>query len=591
MTKIKQDSHTVNASYRRLRRTYWIAVVIIASSILLSFFLLNRAFLKQKDDAAIINIAGRQRMLSQKLTKEIYLISQGNSKYIGNLETSTSLWVDSHRYLKDGPEGKENIAAVQGLFQELEPHFLFLQETSDLVIKGNALDQEKITQLLSESELFLTTMDAIVSEYEKESQNKLRDLERIEFYLSLLGILVLLGEVLFLFWPTSKVMKNSIIQLQESADAYREKAQQNEELLRKTEQNYKELQLLYYAIDQTTLFASLNLHGDLLYLSDKFSKLINRQGEYRGKRFYEWITEKESEQEYIETVLMMPRSEMWVGEVPITQSSGDKVWLEMSIIPINRDGLKQSRLVLCNDLTLRKEAQLRVEQLIDEKYQSKMVEQNEIASQVVIGQEEERKRIAKDIHDGIGQMLTALKFNVESLNPSEYNQEEEKIKTIKKLSSELIKGVRMATFNLTPPELSDYGIVTGLRKLAEGLTGLSGQDIILINKSDFDQRFDFNVEINVYRIVQEAVNNAIKYGKADSILVTIFHKEKLLSITVDDNGRGFDMNKFHNPSKRKDGSGMGFSFMKERAKYINAKFYVQSEIDAGTKVTINLPLK
>ncbi len=206
---------------------------------------------------------------------------------------------------------------------------------------------------------------------------------------------------------------------------------------------------------------------------------------------------------------------------------------------------------------------------------------------MIIIQEEERKRIAKDIHDGIGQMLTALKFNIESIDLDNVEKTGEKISYLKDLTSDLIKGVRTATFNLTPPELSDHGIFPALHKMTVELSKLTGKTILFENKTDEHIRFDSLAETNMYRVTQEAVNNAIKYAQANYILVTINFKDDILSIVIDDDGKGFDASILDKVPKNNSEGGMGLFFMKERISYINGRLFINSEEGKGTRVTIN----
>jgi signal transduction histidine kinase len=248
---------------------------------------------------------------------------------------------------------------------------------------------------------------------------------------------------------------------------------------------------------------------------------------------------------------------------------------------------QQSILILCSDITERKQNQSKVEQLTQQNFEERILQKKVQASQIVEGQEEERKRIAKDIHDGIGQMLTALKFNIESIDIENKEKSIEKIAYLKDLTSDLIKGVRTATFNLTPPELSDHGIFPALHKMTVELSKLTGRTILYENKSEENIRFDSLAETNIYRITQEAVNNAIKYAQANYILVTINFKDDTLSIVIDDDGKGFDAAILDEVPKNNSEGGMGLFFMKERISYINGRLFINSELGKGTRVTIN----
>jgi signal transduction histidine kinase len=185
-------------------------------------------------------------------------------------------------------------------------------------------------------------------------------------------------------------------------------------------------------------------------------------------------------------------------------------------------------------------------------------------------------------------MLTGLKFSLESINLDDKEKSAQKIEYLKKLSLDIIKGVRTATFNLMPPELSDHGIVSSIAKLTLELAKLTGKNVQFYNKTDFDQRLDSLIEINIYRLTQEAINNAIKYAESSHIIVQLSHSNKILSITVDDNGKGFDVATVE--KKRNSESGMGLLFMKERIQYINGRAFINSIPGEGTRITFNIPI-
>ncbi|WP_257212946.1 sensor histidine kinase [Maribacter sp. 4U21] len=271
----------------------------------------------------------------------------------------------------------------------------------------------------------------------------------------------------------------------------------------------------------------------------------------------------------------------------LTTLDGKRIWFDMSIIPMHQASRQQSILILCSDITQRKQNALKLEQLTQDNFEERMLQKKRQASQIVECQEEERKRIAKDIHDGIGQMLTALRFNIESIDLANKEKSVEKISYLKDLTADLIKGVRTATFNLTPPELSDHGIFPALQKMTVELSKLTGKTILFENKSDTNIRLDSLAETNIYRVTQEAVNNAIKYAQANYILVTINFKEAILSIVIDDDGKGFNTNILNDVPKNNSEGGMGLFFMKEHISYINGRLFIHSEPGKGTRVTIN----
>jgi len=366
-----------------------------------------------------------------------------------------------------------------------------------------------------------------------------------------------------------------------------ESTKEIKKLFQEKEKSLQELQELNFVIDNAALFASAKQDGHVVFISKKFKELLGRNDSDLNKPLYEILTTDEGQQQYLMEVLKSNRKNIRTEEIKVKTTKGESLWLDMSIIPMHQSSAKQSILILCSDITERKKNQLKVAQLTKENYEETMRQKQLQASQIVEGQEEERKRIAKDIHDGIGQMLTALKFNIESINLSNLEKTAEKIEYIKALSSDLIKGVRTATFNLTPPELSDHGIFPAIQKMTNELSKLTGKNILFENKTEENIRFNSLAETNIYRVVQEAVNNAIKYAEANFILVTLNFNDDILSAVIDDDGKGFDDSILGKVPKNNSDGGMGLFFMKERMNYINGRLFINSIKGKGTRVTIN----
>jgi two-component system sensor histidine kinase DegS len=325
----------------------------------------------------------------------------------------------------------------------------------------------------------------------------------------------------------------------------------------------------------------------VLYMSKKFSNLLGLdKKEIRGS-IEHLLTQKEGQQQNLKDLFQSTRQKMWVGEVELTTKENKKLWLEITLIPTNQGQGKQSLFLLGNNVTKRKEIQDEIDRVQQIDYENLVQLQKDQASQIVEAQEEERKRIAKDIHDGIGQILTALKFSVESINLENRENSAKKLQDLKVVFSQLIKDVRAVTFSLTPPELSDHGIAPALKKMTEEISKLSGKNIFFENKTDFQKRFDSLTETNLYRVAQEAVNNSLKYANSTFVLVSVSHTKDLLSIVIDDNGAGFDVDAVENSEK---GLGMGLFFMKERVNYVDGRLFVNSTKGEGTRITINIPL-
>jgi len=580
------------------------ALLLIAASIVIAQILIQKHLDSQLNDSRIINIAGRQRMLSQKLVKEsLYLINASPSEQLKTVETiseSNQTFLKSHQNLQDEFNELGNLTQnnpeLKTLFNEIDGYHQKIVQSCKGIVKlqiDNSLSnqdslQKYILVLKSAEEPFLNKMNEIVFKYDEVSQQKVKALKQKEYILLIISLLILLFEIMFLFKPISIHIKKVIGDLIVTKKEAQEKAQKIEELYVAKEASLQELKGLNYALDNAALFVSVAQDGSVVHMSKKFKSLLGIETSTDEKAYLEELLLLEGgEHQAIKELLKGKRRSIWVGELEVSTKQEQNIWLEMSIIPMNQLRSNQRVLILCTDITKRKESQNEIDLLNEERFTEQVNQQKIQASQIVEAQEEERKRIAKDIHDGIGQMLTALKFNIESINAENVEGTAIKVEKLKELLGSLIKEVRAVTFNLTPPELIDYGIVPTIQKLAERLTSFTGKKIFFENKTDFKGRFDSLVETNLYRVVQEAVNNALKYSEANYILVSISHSEQVLSIVIDDDGKGFDAEKL---MSEKSEAGMGLFFMKERINYINGRIFINSSKNNGTRITININL-
>jgi two-component system, NarL family, sensor histidine kinase DegS len=220
------------------------------------------------------------------------------------------------------------------------------------------------------------------------------------------------------------------------------------------------------------------------------------------------------------------------------------------------------------------------------RHQQQLNEQIVRMAALMQGQEDERKRLSYDLHDGIGQMLTGQKLLVEHLRSVHLLPEKERqtYASLKDLILKTIQEVRNVSNNLMPPVLSDFGLEPALRQLVEQQsrqTGLAMQ----VHAKQADTRLDKAIEIGVYRIAQEALNNAIKHAKANEIDIDLRLNDNRLLLVVSDDGQGLT-----NAATKGILNGHGLHNMRERARLLNGVFRLASEPNEGTRVTVTIPL-
>jgi two-component system, NarL family, sensor histidine kinase DegS len=593
-----------NLNFKKLKQMYLFALVTIAITILLSQLLIQHNINSQLNDSRLINISGKQRMLSQKLAKEILILNaasatSNNQEAISNIKNTLRLWKFTHLALEKGNDSlnfpDEKSTQLLALYKDIKPNIDNIDKATNqylhnrIITVSDSINQKEVQTVLDNVAEFLTKMNRIVGQYEHEALEKVTRQRNIEYGILSFTLLVLLIEFLFIFKPTNKKIEQLITQLLISERRAIKLARDTEAISIIKENSVKELKSLNYAMENTLLYCRISPQGKIIHMGEKFSKLLQYNPSFdTDKSFAKAITTIEKEQLEIDQIIGDKQRSGWQGELNTTDRNGDTLWLDMSMIPVRIRKEESELLVICFNITVRKNAELEVERLNRENIIERINQQKVISSKIVENQENEQNRIAREIHDGIGQMLTGLKFSLESINLDDKEKSAQKIEYLKKLSLDIIKGVRTATFNLMPPELSDHGIVSSIAKLTLELAKLTSKNVQFYNKTDFDQRLDSLIEINIYRLTQEAINNAIKYAESSHIIVQLSHSNKILSITVDDNGKGFDITTVE--KKRNSESGMGLLFMKERVQYINGRVFINSIPGEGTRITFNIPI-
>ncbi|NJD23006.1 MAG: PAS domain S-box protein [Melioribacter sp.] len=206
--------------------------------------------------------------------------------------------------------------------------------------------------------------------------------------------------------------------------------------------------------------------------------------------------------------------------------------------------------------------------------------------------EEERLRISRELHDDVCQRLTGLKFQ---MNFFEDNLQEKKkingakLRTVKKEIDNLIKEVRGISYNLRPPALDHFGLVTALRLLCTESKKIYPGKINFVSDIPTFRHYDPNIEIALYRIGQEALTNCIKHSRAKEVTLKISEVEDEIQFRIEDDGLGFDINIYYDRSKP-ESLHFGLINMRERAEQLGGNFSIESGRGKGTCVAISIPI-
>ncbi|SDK22258.1 sensor histidine kinase [Natronincola ferrireducens] len=212
-----------------------------------------------------------------------------------------------------------------------------------------------------------------------------------------------------------------------------------------------------------------------------------------------------------------------------------------------------------------------------------------LGRKIIHAQEEERRRVARDIHDGPAQSLANLVIKAEvceKLMGVDIDKSKEEIQELKKCIRESIKDIRKIIYNLRPMSLDDVGLVPTLQRYIEKFqaeTSIS-IDFIILSQVALE---DSVKSLSIFRIIQEALNNVRKHARAHTVKIRIEMNTKNICINIIDDGIGFDVEK----AKLQQGEydSFGLLNMKERVDLLNGDLQIKSEINEGTKITVNIP--
>lgn len=210
---------------------------------------------------------------------------------------------------------------------------------------------------------------------------------------------------------------------------------------------------------------------------------------------------------------------------------------------------------------------------------------------IILAQEDERKRIAREIHDGLAQTMANVVLRTEiterMLNRQEIDSVKEELRDLKGQLRSGLEEVRKIIFNLRPMALDDLGLVPTLRKFIQDF-----EDKTRI-RTKFELygrecRLPSGMEVAIYRLVQEAFSNVFKHANASYVTLDVTFQAKMVKITIQDNGSGFDVGAVE--AKLGKGVNFGMIGMQERVELLEGRMDIDSQLGAGTKISMLIPI-
>ncbi|MDZ7715182.1 MAG: PAS domain S-box protein [Balneolaceae bacterium] len=249
------------------------------------------------------------------------------------------------------------------------------------------------------------------------------------------------------------------------------------------------------------------------------------------------------------------------------KKDGTLINVEVSAANVQYQG-NTYRLVLANDITERKHIQ------------------EKIIQSVIEGEDRERKRIAHELHDGLGQYLVAANMNFESVK-DEISQlrekREEQFKTGLSLLKNAISETRSISYNLMPKAIADFGLYTALENLIQDYRKSTDINFEL-HCNHKDLQLTEKAETNIYRILQESISNTVQHADCDNLSITLEKENDTLHIVITDDGKGTQLNQQH------EEQGLGLRSIKTRVTNLNGKLNISSKPGKGMKISIEIPV-
>lgn len=326
------------------------------------------------------------------------------------------------------------------------------------------------------------------------------------------------------------------------------------------------------------------------YISDRFYEFTGAPpGSAVGFGWWDYVHPDDRERSQQRWLACVQSGENYEVEYRLRGKDEDYRWFRARAVPIRTHTEKAVRWYgTCSDIhdskvleqSIREDA-VQLEKMVDRRTD----ELRRLSGRLMSAQDQERRRIARDLHDGLGQELAVAKMTLDTMLLGQSSEPKEAVAQASNMIDRAIQQVRTLSHLLHPPLLDEVGLLSALEWYAEGLTKRSGIETLLDVQPPNFPRLAPEVETAVFRIVQEALTNVFRHSEARKVSISLRQKDASIVVTVLDDGKGIDEQV---AEMRPERVGVGIGGMKQRAREFGGELRL-TNVDPGTLLELIIP--
>ena len=336
-----------------------------------------------------------------------------------------------------------------------------------------------------------------------------------------------------------------------------------------------------------TGFISLDNEGVIVESNQAASEMLGIPGDSLKHRKFSRLIHSMDHQKYFEFLSELNKIPPGKarGTLRLLRDSAEPFYVHIEMAPLKNDrGEIQGRLVAFIDISPRRRAEEALQEACGQLEESRR-EFKGLSARLLSVQEEERRRLARELHDSLGQTLAAMKFSIENaIGKNRMQDPDEAFRLLGRLIptiQDAIVEVRNIYTGLRPTILDDLGIIATIewfcREFRAVFPNLHVETVTMIDEEDVPEA----LKIVIFRIIQEALGNAARHSRAERVDLSLVRGQRGIDLTIEDNGIGFDVKAL---AQDKEPKGMGLTGMKERAELSGGTLFVESTTGHGTRI-------